>query len=470
MTKSIDDMNYYEEYCISSSSQLKSITDQNGCVDQDLRIYYNKKWNPNYVKSLGNVIRINGHLNIDEIDSLGELKYIKSNLNYSGKKLQSLNQLEYVGGFVNLRFSSVLDLGNLKRVEGKLNLRDTNIKSLANLEYVGGDLFLSKGLKDLDFSNLIIKGKIRFWSNYSDTISFFEYDKTKFSNIHQNELILKKRCVTGEFIVRHCALQSDLNSFILKNINEYYKFLDKKLDELYGSHYSFFLILFNELKESSDINLDFRKRPRRLRNETYSKYLRRIQGNQHVKKYIKVKNKFKKKYNFSGYTRKFILNGSRFSLCGSSNSFIYFIENTIFEIFHIMVISLQNDFRVSKGLPKIGEGWVSETELLYLLKDKFPNEEIIHHGKPKWLGRQHVDIWFPKLNIGVEYQGKQHDEPVEFFGGEKGFKSSKERDERKKKLFKENNANLIEVRKGYKIDDIVININQYINLKNRKLN
>ena len=55
------------------------------------------------------------------------------------------------------------------------------------------------------------------------------------------------------------------------------------------------------------------------------------------------------------------------------------------------------------------------------MKTHFKLEEVFHHGNPKWLGLQHVDIWFPKYKIGIEYQGKQHDEPVEFFGGEESF-------------------------------------------------
>lgn len=40
----------------------------------------------------------------------------------------------------------------------------------------------------------------------------------------------------------------------------------------------------------------------------------------------------------------------------------------------------ENSFRISRGLPKIGEGWVSETELYYKLKEAFPDEKVIHHG------------------------------------------------------------------------------------------
>ena len=116
--------------------------------------------------------------------------------------------------------------------------------------------------------------------------------------------------------------------------------------------------------------------------------------------------------------------------------------------------SAENYFRKNSGIPEIGEGWVSETHLYYEIK-KLLSHKVIHHGRPKWLGRQHFDIWIPSLNIAVEYQGAQHDRPVDFFGGEEAFKKNQRRDETKKKLCMENNVRLIEVREGYKIKEII---------------
>ena len=87
--------------------------------------------------------------------------------------------------------------------------------------------------------------------------------------------------------------------------------------------------------------------------------------------------------------------------------------------------------------------------MYYKIKNQFIELEVLQHGRPDWLGRQHVDIWFPDYKIGIEYQGQQHDRPIEFFGGEKSFEENKKRDERKRMLFKENNAFLIEVREGF---------------------
>ena len=142
----------------------------------------------------------------------------------------------------------------------------------------------------------------------------------------------------------------------------------------------------------------------------------------------------------------------------------HFLQHTHnpFALMEKSIKDLEDVVRVSKGLPKIGEGWISETTLYYELKNHFVDLEVQHHGQPNWLGLQHIDIWFPKLNIGVEYQGEQHDKPIDFFGGEESFRFGLERDERKKRLFKENNSILIEVRPNYNLDDVIKQIQSFI--------
>lgn len=53
------------------------------------------------------------------------------------------------------------------------------------------------------------------------------------------------------------------------------------------------------------------------------------------------------------------------------------------------------------------------------------------------------DIFISGLNIAIEYQGKQHYEPVEFFGGEEAFHDLQKRDREKAQLSKENGIKLI---------------------------
>ena len=121
----------------------------------------------------------------------------------------------------------------------------------------------------------------------------------------------------------------------------------------------------------------------------------------------------------------------------------------------------ENLFRVSKGIPKVGEGWVNETKLYYDLKSYFENYTLIHQYRTKWLGLQSIDIFIEEYNIGIEYQGIQHYRPVEFFGGEDGFKKTKERDERKKFLCKSHAVCLIYVNEGYDFQFIINQIRYF---------
>ena len=53
------------------------------------------------------------------------------------------------------------------------------------------------------------------------------------------------------------------------------------------------------------------------------------------------------------------------------------------------------------------------------------------------------DVFISGLNIAIEYQGKQHFEPIEFFGGEESYKRTIKRDRIKKDLSEQNGVKLI---------------------------
>lgn len=115
----------------------------------------------------------------------------------------------------------------------------------------------------------------------------------------------------------------------------------------------------------------------------------------------------------------------------------------------------ENKARESIGVPKIGEGWVSETALFRKVESEFPMTTVIQHGRPRWLGRQHFDIWIPEWKVAIEYHGAQHFRPVDFFGGEEAFKRNVERDERKLKVARENNTKLFVVTESDDYEDVV---------------
>lgn len=92
--------------------------------------------------------------------------------------------------------------------------------------------------------------------------------------------------------------------------------------------------------------------------------------------------------------------------------------------------------------------WKSEEKLLKLVKSFFKGHKVIYQFKPLFLksdlGHQmSYDIYVPHLRLAIEYQGKQHFEPVSYFGGAESFKRTVQRDKLKKEISLKNNITLL---------------------------
>lgn len=75
-------------------------------------------------------------------------------------------------------------------------------------------------------------------------------------------------------------------------------------------------------------------------------------------------------------------------------------------------------------------------------------------------GRQlSYDYYLPIKNVLIEMQGQQHEQPVEYFGGEERFKIQQEHDKRKREYAKEHGIELLEINYNdrNKVDDILYN-------------
>lgn len=120
--------------------------------------------------------------------------------------------------------------------------------------------------------------------------------------------------------------------------------------------------------------------------------------------------------------------------------------------------SLENNIRKKLNYPLIGEYWVQETILYKTIKEIFPKYNVKHHYFAEWLGGQELDIFIEELNIGIEYQGKQHFEAIDFFGGEIGLKATKERDKRKLQICKRRNVKIIYFRYDEKLKKELIRL------------
>ncbi len=92
--------------------------------------------------------------------------------------------------------------------------------------------------------------------------------------------------------------------------------------------------------------------------------------------------------------------------------------------------------------------WLNEWLVLQYTKELYKEYEVIYQYRPFWLkrvsgGQMSYDVYIPHLRIAIEYQGKQHFEPIEFFGGIKSHEACVRRDREKLISSIENNIKLI---------------------------
>jgi hypothetical protein len=114
--------------------------------DHIIEVYGNLDLSGASIRSLGNLEFVSGYLDLDhceELESLGNLKYVGESLALRNTNITTLGNLEYVGHFLQLRKTLIEDLGKLKYVGGDVNLLNVKtLTSLGNLEKVGGYLML----------------------------------------------------------------------------------------------------------------------------------------------------------------------------------------------------------------------------------------------------------------------------------------------------------------------------------------
>lgn len=81
---------------------------------------------------------------------------------------------------------------------------------------------------------------------------------------------------------------------------------------------------------------------------------------------------------------------------------------------------------------KASAPWKSEQRLYALAKELYP--DAVYQFRAEWLGLQSLDVYIPSINTAIEYQGIQHYQPVDLFGGEEGYEQRKTLDAKKKRL------------------------------------
>ena len=69
--------------------------------------------------------------------------------------------------------------------------------------------------------------------------------------------------------------------------------------------------------------------------------------------------------------------------------------------------------------------------------------DTVYQAQPKWLRPQSLDVFIESKSVGIEYQGIQHFQPVEHFGGNAGYLKTVKRDENKRQKCAEHGVQLL---------------------------
>ena len=119
-----------------------------------------------------------------------------------------------------------------------------------------------------------------------------------------------------------------------------------------------------------------------------------------------------------------------------------------------LIREAENNVREKLGICKVGQGWVCETELYNKICRHYPNLSITQHYMADWLGLQHIDIFIDDENIAIEYQGEQHAQNVEIWGGEQGLQKRIEQDKKKVDKCLKHKTNLLLVYPKYNTEEL----------------
>ena len=92
--------------------------------------------------------------------------------------------------------------------------------------------------------------------------------------------------------------------------------------------------------------------------------------------------------------------------------------------------------------------WVSELLVYNIVRKIYKDNKVIYQHRPYFLrspkgGQMSYDVFICGLNVAIEYQGKQHYEPIDYFGGKGAFEELKVRDRVKKELSDKNGIKLV---------------------------
>jgi len=112
---------------------------------------------------------------------------------------------------------------------------------------------------------------------------------------------------------------------------------------------------------------------------------------------------------------------------------------------HGMFEQTARDHYRGNGCPACNESHGNRAVKLFLEENKIDYIPEWSNDTCRLKDKLRFDFYLPKLNTVIEFQGKQHFQVVEYWGGEEDFNLRKKRDEIKRKWCLENNIKEIEI-------------------------
>ena len=108
-----------------------------------------------------------------------------------------------------------------------------------------------------------------------------------------------------------------------------------------------------------------------------------------------------------------------------------------------------------QGCPKCRSSHGEETIRGYLLKNNILFEEQKRFKECKNIKSLPFDFYIPKKNLLIEYNGRQHYETVEHFGGREQLKIQRHNDWLKRKFARDNHINLLVISYKENVEDLL---------------
>lgn len=133
------------------------------------------------------------------------------------------------------------------------------------------------------------------------------------------------------------------------------------------------------------------------------------------------------------------------------------LQDKLLEYGQKIAETAENEVRRAVGHYEKGSRWTSETILFQLVESEYGDEYTLErHYRPNWLEGLELDIFIVEANIGIEYQGIQHYEAIEHWGGEEALEERQERDKRKKEICDKQGVDIIEVRHNEELSEELV--------------